>query len=151
VAIASNLFAMARLPTPIITVLTGEGGSGGALALAVADRVLILENAYYSVISPEGCSVILFKNVTAAPQAAKALRLTATELLRLGIVDEIVPEPADGAHTDSDATAQAVGVALVRQLNELLTVEYDSLVQQRYSRYRRFGASQEPTRGTEQP
>jgi len=149
VAIARNLFEMARMQTPIITVLTGEGGSGGALALAVADRVLILENAYYSVISPEGCSVILFKNVTAAPQAAKALRLTAHELLRLGIVDEIVPEPVDGAHTDSDATAQAVRVALVRHLNALLPLEYDSLVQQRYNRYRRFGASQEPTRGTE--
>ena len=123
VAIARNLFEMARLPTPIIAVLTGEGGSGGALALAVADRVLILENAYYSVISPEGCSVILFKNVTAAPQAARALRISAPELRRLGIVDEIVPEPDEGAHTDSDATAHALRAALIRQLGALLMLE----------------------------
>jgi len=150
VAIARNLIEMARLPTPIITVLTGEGGSGGALALAVADRVLILENAYYSVISPEGCSVILFKNVTAAPQAAKALRITAQDLLRLGIVDAIVPEPPEGAHTDPDATAQAVRAALVHHLRELVVLEHEPLIQQRYARYRRFGASQEQTRGREE-
>jgi acyl-CoA carboxylase subunit beta len=149
VAIARNLFEMARLPTPIIAILTGEGGSGGALALAVADRVLILENAYYSVISPEGCSVILFKNVTAAPQAATALRITARELQRLGIVDEIVPEPAEGAHTDPDATAESVRAAVVRQLSALLMLEYEPLVQQRHARYRRFGASREQTRGSE--
>jgi acyl-CoA carboxylase subunit beta len=149
VAIARNLFEMATLRTPIIAILTGEGGSGGALALAVADRVLILENAYYSVISPEGCSVILFKNVTAAPQAATALRITARELLRLGIVDEIVAEPVEGAHTDPDATAEFLSAAVVRQLSALLSLEYEQLVQQRYARYRRFGASREQTRGSE--
>jgi acetyl-CoA carboxylase carboxyl transferase alpha subunit/acetyl-CoA carboxylase carboxyl transferase beta subunit len=143
VAIARNLFEMARLPVPIIAVLTGEGGSGGALGLAVADRVLMLENAYYSVISPEGCSVILFKNVTAAPQAARALRIVAPELRRLGVIDEIVPEPPDGAHTDPDATARAVGAALIRQLRELLAVESQALLEQRYARYRKFGAPQE--------
>jgi acetyl-CoA carboxylase carboxyl transferase subunit beta len=149
-AIARNLAEMTRLPTPIVAVLTGEGGSGGALALAVADRVLILENAYYSVISPEGCSVILFKNVTAAPQAARALRITAPELHRMGVVEEIVPEPAEGAHTDADATARVLRAALVRQLRELLMLEYAPLVQQRYARYRRFGASQEQTRGSQE-
>jgi acetyl-CoA carboxylase carboxyl transferase alpha subunit len=150
VAIARNIFEMARLPTPIIAVLTGEGGSGGALALAVADRVLILENAYYSVISPEGCSVILFKNVSAAPQAAKALRITARDLYALGIVDDIVPEPPDGAHTDPDATARVLRAALIEQLRTLLAVDYQPLVQQRYDRYRKFGASQEQTRGSQE-
>jgi acetyl-CoA carboxylase carboxyl transferase subunit beta len=150
VAIARNLFEMARLPVPIIAVLTGEGGSGGALGLAVADRVLMLENAYYSVISPEGCSVILFKNVTAAPQAAKALRIVAPELQRLGVIDEIVPEPAEGAHTDLDATTRAVGAALIRQLKELLPVESQPLLEQRYARYRKFGAPQEKTRGSQE-
>ena len=149
VAIARNLFEMARLPSPIIAVLTGEGGSGGALALALADRVLILENAYYSVISPEGCSVILFKNVSAAPQAAKALRLTAPELQRLGIVDEIVPEPPEGAHTDPDATAHAVRAALVRHMRDLLTMDSETLLQERYARYRKFGASQEHMHGSQ--
>jgi acyl-CoA carboxylase subunit beta len=151
VAIARNLFEMARMPVPVIAVLTGEGGSGGALALAVADRVVILENAYYSVISPEGCSVILFKNVTAAPQAAQALRITAPELHRLGIVDEIVPEPPDGAHTDADATAGAIRAALIRHLRELLTIDAEPLLQQRYARYRRFGASEEQSGGRQQP
>jgi acetyl-CoA carboxylase carboxyl transferase subunit beta len=139
-AIARNLLEMARFPVPIVTVLTGEGGSGGALALAVADRVLMLENAYYSVISPEGCSVILFKNVTAAPQAARALRLTALDLKGLGVVDAIVPEPPGGAHTDHDAMAALLKAALVRQLRELLAREPHQLVAQRYDRYRRMGA-----------
>jgi acetyl-CoA carboxylase carboxyl transferase alpha subunit len=150
VAIARNLFEMVRLPVPIVAVLTGEGGSGGALGLAVADRVLMLENAYYSVISPEGCSVILFKNVTAAPQAARALRIVAPELQRLGVIDEVVPEPPDGAHTDPDATARAVGAALIRQLRELLAVESQALLEQRYARYRKFGAPQEQNGGSQQ-
>jgi acetyl-CoA carboxylase carboxyl transferase subunit beta len=140
VAIARNLFEMARLPVPIIAALTGEGGSGGALALAVADRVLMLENAYYSVISPEGCSVILFKNVTAAPQAAQALRLTAPDLKRLGVIDEIVSEPAGGAHTDREATTRALRTSLLRHLRELLPKGPDQLRAERYARYRAFGA-----------
>jgi acetyl-CoA carboxylase carboxyl transferase subunit beta len=140
VAIARNLLEMARFPVPIIAMLTGEGGSGGALALAVADRVLMLENAYYSVISPEGCSMILFKNVTAAPQAAKALRITAPDLKRLGVIDDVVPEPAAGAHTNVDATADALKRVLVRHLRELLPKDPAQLVAERYARYRRFGA-----------
>jgi len=140
-AIARNLFEMARLPVPIITVLTGEGGSGGALALAVADRVLMLENSYYSVISPEGCSVILFKNVTAAPQAAKALRITAHDLKELGVIDEVVPEPTEGAHTDIETMARTLKVVLARHLRELLPKEPQRLLDERYARYRGFGAS----------
>jgi acetyl-CoA carboxylase carboxyl transferase subunit beta len=138
VAIARNLLEMVRFPVPIITVLTGEGGSGGALALAVADRVLILENAYYSVISPEGCSVILFKNVSAAPQAAKALRITARDLKGQRVVDDIVAEPADGAHTDIDATAENLKRVLVAHLRELLTKDPHQLLTERYARYRKF-------------
>src|ERR1700692_2333203 len=104
-AIARNLREMARLRVPTISIISGEGGSGGALALAVADRVLILENAYYSVISPEGCSVILFKNVRAAPQAAKAVRISAPEVAKLGCVDEIIREPLEGAHSDHGEVA----------------------------------------------
>jgi acetyl-CoA carboxylase carboxyl transferase subunit beta len=140
VAIARNLYEMARLPVPIITVLTGEGGSGGALALAVADRVLMLENSYYSVISPEGCSVILFKDVSAAPRAARALRMTAPDLKKLGVIDEIIPEPIDGAHADFNAVAEAVKNAIVRNLRDLLAKTPQQLIAERYDRYRRFGA-----------
>jgi acetyl-CoA carboxylase carboxyl transferase subunit alpha len=141
VAIARNLIEQARLPVPIVTIMTGEGGSGGALALAVANRILMLENAYYSVISPEGCSVILFKNVSAAPQAARALRITAGDLKQLGVIDEIVPEPAEGAHTNPEQTAQAVRAALVRQLRELLALTPQQLLEQRYARFRKFGTT----------
>ena len=137
-AIARNLLEMARFPVPIITALTGEGGSGGALALAVADRVLILENAYYSVISPEGCSVILFKNVSAAPQAAKALRITAHDLKRYQVVDDIVAEPTAGAHTDINAAADNLKSVLVKHLRELLAKDPARLVAERYARYRKF-------------
>ena len=102
IAIAQSIMEMSRLRVPIVTVVTGEGGSGGALALAVGDRVLMLENSYYSVISPEGCSTILFKDAAQAPRAAEALRLTAPHLLRLGVMDGVVPEPAGGAHTEPD-------------------------------------------------
>jgi len=105
VAIAESILLMSRLPIPTVTVVTGEGGSGGALALATADRVLMMENAYYSVISPEGCSTILFKDASAAPRAAKALRITSPELLRLGVMDAVVPEPAGGAQTDPNAAS----------------------------------------------
>ena len=103
VAIAESIMEMSRLPVPIVTIVTGEGGSGGALALAVGDRVLMMENSYYSVISPEGCSTILFKDAAQAPRAAEALRLTAPDLLRLGVMDAVVPEPEGGAHTDPPA------------------------------------------------
>jgi acetyl-CoA carboxylase carboxyl transferase subunit beta len=139
-AIARCLSEMARFPVPILATLTGEGGSGGALALAVADRVLMLENAYYSVITPEGCSVILFKNVSAAAKAAQALHLTAKDLKRLDVVDGIVAEPTGGAHTDIDATAEALKSAIVHHLGELLPKDPHQLLAERYARYRSFGA-----------
>ncbi|MEX0659425.1 MAG: acetyl-CoA carboxylase carboxyltransferase subunit alpha [Egibacteraceae bacterium] len=139
VAIARNIMEMARLPVPIVVVVTGEGGSGGALALAVGDRVLMLENAYYSVISPEGCSVILWSNAAAAPQAAQALRVRAPDLLRLRVMDGIVPEPEDGAPTDPVTTAANLKEALVTCLNELLPLSPETLVEQRYQRFRMFG------------
>ncbi len=139
VAIAENIMEMARLPVPILTVVTGEGGSGGALALAVGDRVLMLENAYYSVISPEGCSVILWRNAASAPRAAEALRVRAPDLLELRIVDGVVPEPEGGAHTDQVTTAANLKEALVTTLNELMPIDPQTLLAARYQRFRCFG------------
>jgi acetyl-CoA carboxylase carboxyl transferase subunit beta len=141
VAIAESIMEMSRLPVPIVTVVTGEGGSGGALALAVGDRVLMLENAYYSVISPEGCSVILWRNVSAAPRAAQALRVRAPDLLDLQVIDGIVPEPDGGAHTDQVTTGANLKEALVSALNELLPMDSQSLLEARYQRFRGFGIS----------
>jgi acetyl-CoA carboxylase carboxyl transferase alpha subunit/acetyl-CoA carboxylase carboxyl transferase beta subunit len=138
-AIAESIMLMSRLPVPVVTVVTGEGGSGGALALAASDRVLMLENSYYSVISPEGCATILFKDAAAAPRAAAALRITAPDLLRLGIMDAVVPEPADGAHTDHNTTAANLKAALVDSLRELLPLAPEELLEKRYDRFRRFG------------
>jgi acetyl-CoA carboxylase carboxyl transferase subunit beta len=140
-AIAENILTMSVLPTPVVTVVTGEGGSGGALALAVADRVLMLQHAVYSVISPEGCAAILWPGRTAAPQAARALKLTAPDLVRLGIVDEVVPEPPGSAADDPDATAHAVREAVLASLLPLLEVPVATLVQRRRRRFRRFGAA----------
>ncbi len=140
VAIAESILLMSRLPIPTVTIVTGEGGSGGALALATADRVLMMENAYYSVISPEGCSTILFKDASAAPRAAKALRITSPDLLRLGVMDAVVPEPAGGAQTDPDAAAANLRAAIVASLAELLPLDVDELLTQRYDRFRKFGA-----------
>jgi acetyl-CoA carboxylase carboxyl transferase alpha subunit/acetyl-CoA carboxylase carboxyl transferase beta subunit len=139
-AIAESIMLMSRLPVPVVTVVTGEGGSGGALALAASDRVLMLENAYYSVISPEGCATILFKDAAAAPRAAAALRITGPDLLRLGVMDAVVSEPADGAHTDHNTTAANLKTALVESLRELLPLSPEELVEQRYERFRKFGA-----------
>jgi acetyl-CoA carboxylase alpha subunit len=130
---------MSRLPVPIVTVVTGEGGSGGALAIAVGDRVLMLENAYYSVISPEGCSTILFKDAAQAPRAAEVLRLTSADLMRLGIVDAVVPEPDGGAHTDPVTTAADLKTAIVNSFRELLGVPAAELLERRYDRFRAFG------------
>ncbi|WFE43432.1 acetyl-CoA carboxylase carboxyltransferase subunit alpha [Verrucosispora sp. WMMD1129] len=140
-AIAENILTLSVLPTPVVTVVTGEGGSGGALALAVADRVLMLQHAVYSVISPEGCAAILWPGRTAAPQAARALRLTAPDLCRLGVVDEVVPEPDGSAANDPEATARAVRQALLANLLPLLEVPTVTLVQRRRRRFRRFGAA----------
>jgi acyl-CoA carboxylase subunit beta len=139
-AIAESIMQLSRLPVPVVTVVTGEGGSGGALALAAADRVLMLENSYYSVISPEGCATILFKDAAAAPRAAAALRITAPDLLRLGVMDAVVPEPGEGAHTDLGATASNLRAALVESLRQLLPLGPDELLETRYDRFRAFGA-----------
>ncbi|MFG1649761.1 acetyl-CoA carboxylase carboxyltransferase subunit alpha [Micromonospora sp. NPDC049275] len=140
-AIAENILTLTVLPTPVLAVITGEGGSGGALALAVADRVLMLQHAVYSVISPEGCAAILWPDRSAAPQAARALRLTAPDLCRLGVVDEIVPEPATAAHDDPAETARRLRAALLANLLPLLDVPPAMLVRLRRQRFRRFGAT----------
>jgi acetyl-CoA carboxylase carboxyl transferase alpha subunit len=138
-AIATSILEMSRMPVPIVAVVTGEGGSGGALALAAADRVLMLENAWYSVISPEGCSTILFKDAAAAPRAAAALRLTAPDLLRLRVVDGVVPEPEGGAHLDPLTAGANVKAAVTRSLAELRELSGEELLEARYARFRRFG------------
>jgi acetyl-CoA carboxylase carboxyl transferase subunit alpha len=138
-AIAVNLREMMVMEVPIIAAVLGEGGSGGALGIGVADRVLILENAYYSVISPEGCAAILWKDRSAAPKAAEALKITAKDLLELGLADEIVAEPLGGAHNDPAATAQALTSSLVRNLETLLTMSVPERLKARYAKFRAFG------------
>jgi acetyl-CoA carboxylase carboxyl transferase subunit alpha len=139
-AIARNLREMARLRVPVIAVVIGEGGSGGALALGVADRVLMLENAVYSVITPEGCAAILWKTATAKDKAAEALRVTAPDLLDLGIVDAVIPEPTGGAHNDWDATAESLRNALIGHLTELKTKDSDTLRRERWEKFENMGA-----------
>jgi len=138
-AIAFNLMEMARLPVPVIVVVTGEGGSGGALGLGVGDRVLMLQHAIYSVISPEGCAAILWKDQARAEDAARALRLTAKDLKELGVIDEILPEPAGGAHMDSQAMAKTVEIGVRRNLKQIRKVKPDTLVARRYKKYRAMG------------
>jgi acetyl-CoA carboxylase carboxyl transferase subunit alpha len=139
-AIAVNLREMMRLRVPIVAAVIGEGGSGGALGIGVADRVLILENAYYSVISPEACSAILWRDRRHAAEAAEALKLTAQDLLKLDVVDEIVPEPEGGAHRDCDSTAQSLGKALRRNLQQISEIPIDELLKKRYEKFRRLGS-----------
>jgi acyl-CoA carboxylase subunit beta len=138
-AIARALVTMSRLPVPVVCTVIGEGGSGGALAIGVGNRVLMLENATYSVISPEGCATILFKDAASAPRAAQALRLTARELVRLGIADDVVPEAPGGAHTNPSATAAALKEALVQSIAALATMPGQALIEHRYARFRAFG------------
>ncbi len=138
-AIAVNLREMMLIRTPIIAAVIGEGGSGGALGIGVANRVLILENAYYSVISPEGCAAILWKDRAAAPQAAEALKITARHLLELGLVDEVVPEPLGGAHNDLETTAATLKGALLNHLESCLSLSVEQRLQQRYEKFRAFG------------
>jgi len=138
-AIAVNLREMMLLEVPIISVVIGEGGSGGALGIGVADRVLILENAYYSVISPEGCAAILWKDRSASEKAAEALKITAKDLLKFGLVDEVIPEPLGGAHTDPAATAAQLKSALLRHLAELSKMTTAERLQKRYKKFRSFG------------
>ena len=137
-AIALNLREMARLQVPIITIITGEGGSGGALAIAVSDRVLMMENAVYSVISPEGCASIMWRDSTQKELAAEALRITASDLKKLGCVDAIVAEPPGGAHTDHDGAAKLVDEALQRNLAEVKKLAVTDLVTSRYDKFRKM-------------
>lgn len=138
-AIAINLKEMSRLETPIVVVCIGEGGSGGALALGVGDRVYMLENAVYSVISPESCAAIIYRDSSKGELAANALKLTAPDLLKLGIIDGIVPEPGDGAHTDPDRAAEALGAMLRQALAELQHQAGAQLVEARYRKFRKMG------------
>jgi acetyl-CoA carboxylase carboxyl transferase subunit alpha len=138
-AIAVNLREMMLLEVPIIAAVIGEGGSGGALGIGVADRVLILQNAYYSVISPEGCAAILWKDRAAAPKAAAALRITATDLHQLGLVDEVVEEPIGGAHTDPVKTAATLKAALLKNLEDIKKLSVSDRLQLRYQKYRNYG------------
>jgi acetyl-CoA carboxylase carboxyl transferase subunit alpha len=147
-AIAVNLREMMTLRVPIIAAVVGEGGSGGALGIGVADRVLILQNAYYSVISPEACSAILWKDRRHAAEAAEALKLTADDLMRLGVVDEIVPEPEGGAHRDHDTAAANLGGALRRNLQRLTEEPIGQLLKKRYEKFRRLGNFAEKTAAT---
>jgi acetyl-CoA carboxylase carboxyl transferase subunit alpha len=139
-AIAVNLREMARLPVPVVAVVIGEGGSGGALALGVADRVLMLENAVYSVISPEGCAAILWKTAGAKDKAADALKLTAPDLVELGVVDGVIDEPLGGAHNDWDATARSLREALGREVEALAGLSSEALVHGRWEKFERMGA-----------
>lgn len=139
-AIARNLETMASLETPIIAVVIGEGGSGGALALAMADRVLMLQHAIYSVISPEGCAAILWNDASQKERAAEALKLTAEDVLELGVVDEIIPEPPGAAHSDADATKRAVSEVMARHLKELAKINPKKLVQSRAKKYMEMGS-----------
>lgn len=138
-AIAVNLREMMRLRVPIIAAVIGEGGSGGALGIGVADRVLILENAYYSVISPEACSAILWRDRRHAAEAAEALKLTARDLLKLEVVDEIIPEPEGGAHRDYDSVAANVGRALCQAVEQVSEIPIAELLEKRYQKFRRLG------------
>jgi acetyl-CoA carboxylase carboxyl transferase subunit alpha len=138
-AIAFNLREMMRLGTPVVAVVLGEGGSGGALGIGVADRVLMMENAYYSVISPEGCAAILWKHRQHAPEAAAAMQITGAELKNIGVVDEVIPEPAGGAHHDHELAARALQEAVLRHLRELLPLTPSELLAGRYAKFRKFG------------
>ncbi|MDQ3659290.1 MAG: acetyl-CoA carboxylase carboxyl transferase subunit alpha, partial [Actinomycetota bacterium] len=138
-AISEDLMALARAPVPVISVVIGEGGSGGALAMCTADYVGMLENSYLSVIAPEACASIIFRDSSRAAEAAEAMKLTARDLKQHEIIDEVLPEPLGGAHNDPDAAVDAVGKALERVLSGLGNVEPKALLQARYERYRRMG------------
>ena len=138
-AIAHNLREIGRLPVPIVVTVTGEGGSGGALAVAIGDKVNMLENAFYSVISPEGCASIMWRDAAQKESAAEALRITAEDLLALGLIDEIVPEPPGGAHNDYRGMADILDEALMRSLSELKQFTPKELLERRYEKFRRMG------------
>ena len=143
-AIARNLFEMSRLKTPVISTVIGEGGSGGALAIGVGDRLLMLQYSTYAVISPEGCASILWKSAEKAELAAEAMGITSDRLQELGLIDEIVPEPTGGAHRDRQQTADNLKAAIKRNLEELLPIPADDLLEQRYQRLMSYGVFEEP-------
>ncbi len=142
-AIARNLLEMARLPVPIICVIIGEGASGGALGIGVGDRILMMENSWYSVISPEGCAAILWRDAAKAPQAAEAMKVTAPDLQKLKIVDEVIKEPQGGAHVDYEMSAKHVKEAIVKQLKQLMPLSPDKLIEQRHKKFSVMGAWEE--------
>jgi acetyl-CoA carboxylase carboxyl transferase subunit alpha len=139
-AIAFNLREMTNIRTPIIATVIGEGGSGGALGIGIADRVCVLENAYYSVISPEGCAAILWKEGSRAPDAAAVLKLTAQDLLKMGIIEEIIPEPLGGAHRDPETMGKTLKKSIQRNLKDLSAVSTEVLLRARYKKFRDIGA-----------
>src|SRR5947208_10431407 len=145
-SIARNLMEMSRLKTPIITVITGEGGSGGALGIAVADRVAMLQYAWYSVISPEGCSGILWKGNENAATAAESLKLTSKHLKEYGVIDAVIPEPLGGAHRDPHTTAHSLEQYIAKALRDLKRVKLDNLLERRYEKFRNLGVVAEQTR-----
>ncbi|MGL4945566.1 MAG: carboxyl transferase domain-containing protein, partial [Fusobacteriaceae bacterium] len=138
-AIARNLMEMSGIKTPMISVVIGEGGSGGALGLGVTDRIFMLQNSVYSVISPEGCAAILYKDSSRAPEAAENLKISANSLLELGVIDGIIPEPVGGAHRDHTLAAQNLKSAVFKALEELECLKIDSLLDERYHKYRNMG------------
>ncbi len=139
-AIAYNLREMSRLGVPVIVIVIGEGGSGGALGVAVGNRIYMLQNAWYSVISPESCAAIIYRDSARAPEAAAALKITAPDLLNLGLIDGIIPEPGEGAHTDQDAAAEAVRTTLRAALAELSGMTPKQLIDDRYDKFRKMGS-----------
>lgn len=142
-AIAENLLLMSRLEVPILVYVIGEGGSGGALGIGIGDWIAVLENAYYSVISPEGCAAILWKDRAKAPEAAEALKLIGQDLLKLGVIDEVIPEPLGGAHRDPEKQAKAVKESILRKLKDLNKFSKEELVEKRYHKFRKMGAFSE--------
>ena len=143
-AIARNLFEMCTLKTPIIVFVIGEGGSGGALGIGIGDRLYVLEYAYYSVISPEGCAAILWKERSKAPQAAETLKLTGRDLIELDIVDDVIEEPLGGAHRDPEKMARSIKTVIKKDLDELRDVDKNKLVDKRYEKFRKMGIFKEP-------
>jgi len=138
-AIAANLETMSELRVPILVIIVGEGGSGGALGIGLGDRILLLENAIYSVISPEGCAAILWRNQDRVEEAAQTLKLTARDLLEAGLIDGIIPEPGGGAHRDPEKTAANIKEAIIKNLDELKDIPSEELTKMRYEKYRRIG------------